>query len=157
MLTSEGLMSRALNLLVADDDPASREMVQAALSAYGYNIDTAGDGLTAWNIVQEHVVDLAIVDLNMPELSGYDFIARCRVNDDLMRLPIIVMSAATEDEVAERAFGLGATGYVHKPISWPILSHQVWYVLHNEARAAELRALKARIGITAPLPIELAH
>lgn len=150
-------MSRALNLLVAEDNAATRDMVQAALSVYGYNIHTAGDGMTAWNIVQEHAVDLAIVDLNMPELSGYDFIARCRVNDDLTRLPIIVMSAATEDEVAERAFSLGATGYIHKPISWPILAHQVWYVLHNEARAAELRALKARFGTTPAMPIELAH
>lgn len=147
---------RSFNLLIADDDPANRDMVEAVLNAYGYNIAIAGDGLTAWSIVREQMIDLAIVDLNMPGLSGYDFIARCRLNDDMMRLPIIVMSSATEDEVCERALGIGATGYLFKPLTWPLLAHQVWYVLNNETRANELRMLKSRFGLSPSQPFELA-
>lgn len=138
--------NRSYRILVADDDPVIRDVVEMTLKAHGYDLICVPDGLAAWTAVLSQPVDLAIVDLNMPELDGYDFIARCRVNGELARLPIIVLSAAAEEESCGRAFGLGATGYITKPINWPLLAHTVWYVLRNEARETEFRALRARLS-----------
>jgi DNA-binding response OmpR family regulator len=65
------------------------------------------------------------------------------------------MTAATEGEHCDRAFDLGATTYVVKPLQWALFTHTIWYVLRNEARETELRALKAKFGLPtkAPIPV----
>ena len=148
-------LNQPFTLLVADDDPVIRDAVDLILRSYGYRLLFAENGKEACSLVDEERVDLALVDLIMPEYSGFDVIAHCRRNNDLARLPIIVMTAATEAEHCDRAFDLGATTYVGKPLHWALFTHTIWYVLRNEARETELRQLKARLGMTtkAPAPV----
>lgn len=136
--------NRSYRILIADDDQIIRDTVELTMKAYGYEIVSVDDGMTAWNTVLAEPIDLVLMDLNMPGLDGYDFVARVRLNEDLANLPIVILSGATGDEACDRAFGLGATGYLMKPINWPLLAHTVWYVLRNEAREAEMRMLKAQ-------------
>jgi CheY-like chemotaxis protein len=141
-------------LLVADDDPIIRDAVDLILRTYGYRLLFAENG-QAVSLVDSERVDLAIIDLLMPESNGFDFINHCRRDPALANTPIIVMTAATEAEHCDRAFDLGATTYVVKPLQWALFTHTIWYVLRNEARETELRALKAQLGLPtkAPAPV----
>jgi CheY-like chemotaxis protein len=145
-------INKPFTLLVADDDPAVRDAVDLILRSYGYRLQFAANGQEACEILDRDRVDLALIDLLMPQFSGFDVIAHCRRRRELARLPIVVMTAATDPEHCDRAFDLGATTYVHKPLQWALLTHTIWYVLRNEAREVELRQLKARLGMPAGVP-----
>lgn len=149
---SDSPVNQPFTLLVADDDPIVRDVVDVMLRSYGYRLLFAANGREACSALDRERVDLALVDLLMPESSGFDVIAHCRQHDDLARLPIIVMTAATEAEHCDRAFDLGATTYVHKPLHWALFTHTIWYVLRNEARETELLQLKARFGLPTKPP-----
>ena len=148
-------LNSRFTLLVADDDLIIREAISLILRSYGYRLLFASDGREAISIVDSERVDLAVVDLLMPESNGFDFISHCRQDRALAATPIIVMTAATEGENCDRAFDLGATTYVVKPLQWALFTHTIWYVLRNEARETELRALKAKLGLPtkAPAPV----
>jgi DNA-binding response OmpR family regulator len=154
-LVTDNPINQPFTLLVADDDPIIRDVVDVTLRSYGYRLLFAATGREACSVLDRERVDLALVDLLMPETSGFDVIAYCRRHDDLTRLPIIVMTAATEAELCDRAFDLGATTYVHKPLHWALFTHTIWYVLRNEARETELRQLKARFGLPTKAPAPL--
>ena len=148
-------LNNRFTLLVADDDPIIRDAIDLILRSYGYRMLFAKDGGEAISMVELERVDLAIVDLLMPESNGFDFITHCRRDKALASTPIIVMTAAAEGEHCDRAFDLGATTYVVKPLQWALFTHTIWYVLRNEARETELRALKAKLRMptkmTAPV------
>jgi DNA-binding response OmpR family regulator len=148
-------INQPFTLLVADDDPIVRDLVDVMLRSYGYRLLFAANGREACSLLDREHADLALIDLLMPESSGFDVIAYCRRHDDFARLPIIVMTAATEAEHCDRAFDLGATTYVHKPLHWALFTHTIWYVLRNEARETELRQLKARLGLPTKAPAPL--
>jgi DNA-binding response OmpR family regulator len=133
----------------------SSATVDLILRSYGYRLLFAENGKEACSIVEAERVDLAVVDLLMPQSSGFDVIAHCRLNKDLAMMPIIVMTGVTEAEHCDRALDLGATTYVSKPLHWALFTHTIWYVLRNEARETELRRLKARLGLPtkAPAPV----
>jgi CheY-like chemotaxis protein len=143
---------RPFSLLVADDDPIIRDAVGIILRTHGYAMTFAENGTDAWEKAGTEEFDLALVDLNMPGINGFDFIARCRASAGLRNLPVIVITGLSDPEACERAFDLGATSYVTKPLNWALFKHTVWYVLRNEAREAEIRELKARIGMETRAP-----
>ena len=143
-------IARTFHVVIADEDEANREMVESVLSVYGYRISTASDGVAAWKAAFEAPTDLAIISLTLPGLNGFDFIARARVAPSTANMAIMVMSSADDPGVCERAFGLGATAYLMKPLKWPVLTHNVWYILRNQVRDAEMMALKVKLGIERP-------
>ncbi len=150
---TDSQVNQPFTLLVADDDPIVRDMIDVILRSYGYRLLFAENGREACQILDRERTDLVLLDLLMPESSGFDVITHCRRKADLARLPIIVMTAPTDAEHCDRAFGIGATTYVHKPLHSALFTHTIWYVLRNEARELELRQLKARlepVGSDAP-------
>jgi CheY-like chemotaxis protein len=152
---SDSPHNQPFTLLVADDDPIIRDVIDVMLRSYGYRLLFAANGREACTVLDRDPVNLALIDLLMPETSGFEVIEHCRKHDDLTRLPIIVMTAATDAEHCDRAFDLGATTYVHKPLRWALFTHTIWYVLRNEAREIELRQLKARLGLPTKAPAPL--
>ncbi|HYU35344.1 MAG TPA: response regulator transcription factor [Thermoanaerobaculia bacterium] len=101
-------------LLVADDDPAIRELLARELSLAGYETLTATDGLEGKELFERHQPDLVITDLGMPRADGMSLIAAVRHID---RTPILVLSVRGEEEDKVRALDLGADDYVTKPFS----------------------------------------
>lgn len=143
---------RPFSILVADDDPITRDAIGLILRSHGYRITFTENGTEAWSKVVEEDFDLVLVDLAMPGMDGFDFIAKCRTSPGLKALPIIVITGLADSEACDRAFDLGATSYVTKPFNWALFNHTVWYVLRSEARDAELRELKARLGMETRAP-----
>ena len=119
----------ALRILVADDDPTSRILLGAALQEeYGTVVDVE-NGLYALQELERQAFDLAIIDLDMPILDGFGVISKARSDSGTRYLPIIVVTGRDDVVAIERAFALGATSFLCKPLNWNVFRHQVRYVL----------------------------
>lgn len=120
-------------LLVADDDPAIRELLSRELSLAGYETLTASDGVDGQEQFERHQPDLVITDLGMPRADGMSLIAAVRRID---RTPILVLSVRGEEEDKVRALDLGADDYVTKPFSMRELLARVRSHLRRSGVAA---------------------
>lgn len=129
-------------ILVADDDPTMRELATVRLSAHGYHLTDAANGATAWEILGAETFDLAIIDLRMPRLNGFELIELIRGSVAHRYMPIIVITTLNDTGSIERAFGTGATAFVTKPVNWALLIYQVRYVLRASEVERELRRAK---------------
>jgi two-component system KDP operon response regulator KdpE len=99
-------------VLVVDDELALRDFVRRNLEIRGFQVVTAANGLEALALFNSHPVDLAILDLMMPHMSGLETIQRIRQES---LVPIIVLSALGEESDKVKAFNLGADDYLTKP------------------------------------------
>ena len=102
----------AFSILVADDEQGIVDFVTLYLEKDGYEVFTASDGEQAWACIQQEKIDLAILDIMMPKLNGYQLIKKIRAEKNM---PIIFLTA--KDASADKVLGLdiGADDYVTKP------------------------------------------
>jgi DNA-binding response OmpR family regulator len=104
-------------VVVADDDSTIRALVEAALESSGLECRVASDGGTALELIRSWQPDLAVLDVNMPNRSGYEVLS-CLRNDPLTRdIRVILLTARQQETDVIRGFGLGADDYVIKPFS----------------------------------------
>jgi putative two-component system response regulator len=106
-----------LKILIADDEQANVVLLQRMLEGAGYkNLMTAGDGLTAKGLIEGGGVDLVLLDLHMPEMSGFDVLrALPDIVDKSTFLPVLVLTADATRGAKETALGLGAKDFLTKP------------------------------------------
>jgi two-component system, chemotaxis family, chemotaxis protein CheY len=104
----------AASILVVDDSPNMRQLLELHLRAAGYDVQVAEDGVTAGYCVLRTPPDLIITDVNMPHMDGFEFIAALRADASIPKIPVIFLT--TEEEGEMRGKELGAVGYVAKPI-----------------------------------------
>jgi len=102
------------NILVVDDEPQIARVLKTTLSAQGYGIRTAGDGIEALQEMQNWVPDLIITDLRMPNMDGLELSRKVRSKS---KIPIIVLSVKGEETIKVEALDAGADDYVTKPFS----------------------------------------
>ena len=100
------------NILVVEDDPNIRKLVRVNLVKRGYSVSEAGDSHDAMAIFQAEAVDLVLLDLMLPGLSGVDICLWIRARSDV---PIIILSARLEEDLKVAALDAGADDYVTKP------------------------------------------
>jgi signal transduction histidine kinase len=122
-------------LLVIDDDPFYRDMAASSLQAAGYEVVTGEDGAQGLELLRATAFDLAVVDLTMPGLDGFEVIRRTRAEGQNPTLPMIVITGQDDVASVEQAFEAGATSFVAKPINWPLFVNHVRFV--NRAARAE--------------------
>jgi DNA-binding response OmpR family regulator len=121
-------------VLVADDDPDIRELVELKLSSAGYDVLTVGDGRAALDALLTRPLDLAVLDVMMPVLSGTDVLRalRDRASDGAPAVwptKVILLTAKAQEADVEAGFALGADDYVVKPFSPRELLSRVQAVL----------------------------
>lgn len=102
------------HILVVDDDKNIRRLIQALLEAENYTVSTAENGLDALSIFEKEHIDLAIVDIMMPKMDGYEFTKLLR--DQNNNLPILMVSAKQEPDDKHKGFIVGTDDYITKPI-----------------------------------------
>ena len=120
-------------ILVADDEQDIRELVAYRLSRYGYTIIEARDGQEAFELAVDHSPDMAVLDVMMPRLNGFDLTDRLRHTPATQRLPILLMSASVQEVDISRGFAAGADGYLTKPFTPDQLLTRVRDVLSRGA------------------------
>ena len=113
-MTEREEKSSRITILVVDDDPAIRRLIIASLRRDGYNFQEAGTGAGALDIMRRQSVQLVILDLMMPEVNGWDVLLTRSSDDALLQIPVIVISANREPEVAE-AMRHNLHGFLPKP------------------------------------------
>jgi two-component system, sensor histidine kinase and response regulator len=131
-------------ILVADDDPTMRLIVTQTLGDEFGPVVEAENGKIAVDRLSERAFRLAVVDLDMPVLDGFGVIANARAAPETRYLPIIVVTSRDDVVAIERAFALGATSFICKPLNWGIFRHQVRYVLEMARVTGETRRTEAR-------------
>jgi len=101
-------------VLVVDDSSVTRTMVKGILEAAGYRVQTAADGMQAWEMLRSRSFDLLVSDVNMPEMSGFDLTEKVRSDRFLRGIPVILVTAL--DSLEDQAHGsrVGADAYITK-------------------------------------------
>lgn len=102
-----------LRVLVVDDEPPIRRFLRTSLSAQGYRVIEAENGLAVLTLMANHPPDVIILDLGLPDIDGIEVIRRLR--DGGATVPIVVLTSRTDESGKVRALDLGADDYVTKP------------------------------------------
>ncbi len=104
-------------VLVVDDDRDIRELVAMKLKLDGIEVLEAANGRIALDVLEQHHVDLVVLDLMMPVMDGIEACRAIREREEWKNLPIIMLTARAQSDDVELGFGIGATDYVAKPFS----------------------------------------
>lgn len=112
-------------ILLAEDEPAQRAVVAYNLAAEGYRVAEASDGEEAMMLIGEVPPDLIILDWMMPNLSGIEVCRRLKANPETQAIPVIMLSARSDEPDRVRGLETGADDYVSKPYSMPELMARV--------------------------------
>ncbi len=104
-------------VLVVDDDRDIRELVAMKLKLDGIEVLEAANGRIALDVLEQHHVDLVVLDLMMPVMDGIEACRAIREREEWKNLPVIMLTARAQSDDVELGFGIGATDYVAKPFS----------------------------------------
>jgi DNA-binding response OmpR family regulator len=116
-------------ILIADDDPDILALVSFRLERAGYEVVQARNGEEAVQVALARRPDLAVLDVMMPRIDGYEATRRLRQHDETSRMPVILLTARVQEEDIARGFDAGADDYVKKPFSPQELGARVQAVL----------------------------
>lgn len=119
-------------ILAVDDEPHILKLVSFSLTAGGFEVLEAGDGLSAVEVAERELPDLILLDVMMPVLDGYEACRRLKANPATAGIPVVMLSAKSQQ--AEQAIGLecGAIDYICKPFTPKDLVRQVRGLLGEE-------------------------
>lgn len=122
--------SNGYRILVVDDIPDNYLLLQMVLEAEGYQVDVADDGRGALNKVLTTPPDLVLLDVMMPEMSGFEVTQRIRKQPQLPYIPILLVTGYSEPSASE-GLDCGADGFIRKPIDFDVLLARIREILHS--------------------------
>jgi diguanylate cyclase (GGDEF)-like protein/PAS domain S-box-containing protein len=130
--------SRPWRVIIVDDNEMNRDMLARRLERKGYVISMAEGAQGLLNRVEEDVVDLVLLDIEMPEITGLDALKSLRECYSPTELPIIMVTARDQSEDVVKALNLGANDYLTKPIDFPVALARInTQLAHKKAEAAQ--------------------
>ena len=129
------MATREQRVLVVDDDREIRGIVAGALRRDGYTVVEAGDGPEALDVALRLVPDLVLLDMTLPGMDGVEVARQLKATPLLAAIPVVALSALTQETVQQRALAAGCTRYLTKPCPPAAL---------RDAIAQTLAALPAR-------------
>ena len=125
-----------LRVLVADDDPSILRLLSANLKARNFDVIPCINGEEAINMVEKEIIDLIILDINMPGLNGIEVLKRIRGWD---KTPVIMLSARADEKDKVKCLELGADDYIVKPFGMAELIARITTALRH-AQSAKVTA-----------------
>ncbi len=125
-------------ILVVDDEPDILNLLQLLLSQQGFDVQTANSAKQANNAIAQQIPDLILLDWMMPQTSGLEFATRLSKDDSLKHIPIIMLTAKSEEGDKLSAYGKGMVDdYVVKPFSNKLLIAKIKAVLRRSANLSD--------------------
>jgi DNA-binding response OmpR family regulator len=121
----------AHTILVADDEPAIRTMLEVILSADGHEIVAVADGRGALEYLQTHTPDAMLLDIGMPFMDGFEICARIKRIKRLRNIPVMLLTALDDDQTRDHAKLVGADDIVSKPLSGKNLRGRVTHLING--------------------------
>jgi signal transduction histidine kinase/DNA-binding response OmpR family regulator len=122
VVTTPRTTERQPRVLVVDDDANIRELLTQELTEAGYEVNVAGDGREALDVVRRDRPDLIVLDVMMPEMNGFDVAAVLKNDPQTMDIPIVILSIVQD---RERGFRIGVDRYLTKPIDTEVLFREI--------------------------------
>jgi CheY-like chemotaxis protein len=113
-------VSETATILVVDDLPANRDLMSRRLERSGFRVVSAGSGPEALDLLKRAPVDLVLLDIMMPGMTGFEVLKTVRLSRSVAVLPVIMVTAKTDSEDVVEALSLGANDYVTKPVDYPV-------------------------------------
>ncbi|HEU5099147.1 MAG TPA: response regulator [Roseiflexaceae bacterium] len=133
-------------ILIADDDPYIRQLLEAALSDAGYDVTSAIDGYELVRLAQDRPPSLILVDLAMPRMDGYEAIRQLRNDTRTAHVPMLILTARTSAKDVVTGFETGADDYIAKPFDINELLARVKSHLRRSAQRPVLNPLTGLPG-----------
>lgn len=124
-------------ILVVDDNENNRDLISRRLKRAGYAVETAEDGYQALERLKDDGIDLVILDIMMPGLTGIDVLHKVRKEKSGQELPIIMATAKDQSEDVVEALDAGANDYVTKPLDFPVIMARIQTQLRMRVQAPE--------------------
>ena len=137
---------RQPRILVVDDDAGGRRLTRATLTKAGFSVVEAGNGQLALDAITAEMPDLVLLDVSMPVMDGFSACAALRGMPGGDRIPVVMMTGLDDTGSIERAFEVGATDFITKPINWAVLPHRVRYMLRASTAIHELQQNQRRLS-----------
>ena len=128
-------MSNKATILYIEDNSDNRKLVRRVLEVEGYEVLEAKDGIEAMQCLETEQVDLALMDINMPDMDGYTLTAHIKSMPRFAGMPIVAVTANVMRGDRERSLRAGCDGYIQKPIDIDTLSQQIERFLTRKANA----------------------
>ncbi|SEC00878.1 chemosensory pili system protein ChpA (sensor histidine kinase/response regulator) [Pseudomonas frederiksbergensis] len=123
---------KPLLVLVVDDSVTVRKVTSRLLERHGMNVLTAKDGVDAMLLLEDHMPDLMLLDIEMPRMDGFEVATQVRADERLQHLPIIMITSRTGQKHRDRAMAIGVNDYLGKPYQESVLldSIHLWSKTH---------------------------
>lgn len=135
-------------ILCVDDDDSIRKLCSVYLTKRGYRIEAAANGVDALTLIaSKGAPDVVITDVNMPLMNGLELVKRLREDRRTARTPIIVLSAAKQEQDILAGYSHGADDYIGKPIDLAVLAAKIETILRQTRVVAEVVAAPRKLGV----------
>jgi diguanylate cyclase (GGDEF)-like protein/PAS domain S-box-containing protein len=141
--------TQASRLLIVDDNELNRDMLARRLARKGYEILLADSARQLPQRVKEDAIDLVLLDIEMPEISGLEALKLLRETYSPIELPIIMVTAKNQSEDVVKALDLGANDYVTKPIDFAVALARIGTQLSHKRAQEGLRESEERYALAA--------
>ncbi len=141
--------SRPYSVVLAEDNPETRSYLKRALTPY-VNVLEAADGAEAWELVRNHLPDLVVSDVMMPEMDGLQLCSHIKEDLTTGHIPVVIITARSMLIHIKEGFSCGADEYIVKPFRIDLLIHRIHNLLESRERLKELYGKKfslASMGI----------
>ena len=115
----------ATTILYIEDNIDNRTLVRRVLQIEGYRVMEAESGFKAFEILRSEIPDLVLMDINLPDMDGYEITTRLKQMPSLARVPVIAMTANVMKGDREKTLAAGCDGYISKPIDIDTLPSQI--------------------------------
>lgn len=146
-----GEFSQSSTVLVADDDPAQRLLLKSVVEQLGLKVVVAENGIEAVELFKSCEPDLVLLDIKMPIMDGLQASEQIRQDQNGQDVPIVLITGSDDHESISRAFDLGVSDFITKPVIWPILAHRLRYLLKANATFMDLKSSERRLRNTQKL------
>jgi len=135
-------------ILCVDDDDSIRKLCTVYLTKRGYRVEAAANGVDALSLIAgKGAPDVVITDVNMPLMNGLELVKRLREDRKTARTPIIVLSAAKQEQDILAGYSHGADDYIGKPIDLAVLAAKIETILRQTRVVAEVIAAPRKLGV----------
>src|SRR5918994_7420329 len=136
---------RPADILVVDDTPANLQVLAGMLKERGHKVRPVPGGKLALQAARRDPPDLILLDINMPAMNGYEVCEQLKADDRLQSIPVIFISALTEELDKVKAFALGGVDYITKPFQMEELHARVETHLKLRRLQIELERTNAQL------------
>jgi diguanylate cyclase (GGDEF)-like protein/PAS domain S-box-containing protein len=143
------MSSQQSRLLIVDDNEMNRDMLARRLERNGYLVDVVESAKQLMQRVKQNTVDLVLLDIEMPEVSGLDALKTLRETHSPVQLPIIMVTAKSQTEDIVKALNLGANDYLTKPVDLPVALARIGTQLSHKRAQEALRESEERYALAA--------